>query len=103
MESQPKRTRDRETNFGRHLRKLREEAGLSKSELGERAGMAYQTIAKYERGIAVPTWPIVVRIVRALGTTTDSFFIAEGIPDDAKISERDMNDSSATDSGKPAK
>jgi transcriptional regulator with XRE-family HTH domain len=59
--------------FGQRLRELREAAGLTQQQLGDAAGMAYQTVAKYERGASIPTWPVVVRLADALGVDTDEF------------------------------
>ncbi len=59
--------------FGQRLRELREAAGLTQQQLGERAGMAYQTIAKYEHGASIPMWPIVERLADALDVHTDEF------------------------------
>ena len=62
------------TAFGRRLRELREQAGLTQSELGERAGkMMYQMLARYERGETEPTWPVVLRLAEALGVSTEAF------------------------------
>jgi transcriptional regulator with XRE-family HTH domain len=68
----------RVTDFGARLRALREKAGLSQSELGERAGgIAYQTIAKYERQAMEPNWPTVLDLARALGVSVAEFAEAE--------------------------
>lgn len=65
----------KQTAFGLRLRALREAAGLSQSQLGERADppLSYQTIARYERGAVEPTWPTVLAIADALGVSTDEF------------------------------
>ncbi|VTT96568.1 ---NA--- : DNA-binding helix-turn-helix protein OS=Leptospira santarosai str. JET GN=LEP1GSC071_0031 PE=4 SV=1: HTH_31 [Gemmataceae bacterium] len=62
-----------ENVFGRRLRELREARGLTQQALGDLADMAYQTVAKYERGASVPTWPVVERLANALGVKTDEF------------------------------
>lgn len=41
---------DVNTRFGRRLRKLREDAGQSQSDLGEALGVTFQQIQKYENG-----------------------------------------------------
>lgn len=61
------------TGFGVILKQLRESAGLTQSELGERCGMAYQAIARIERGENEPSWPTVLKLARALGVTPDAF------------------------------
>jgi transcriptional regulator with XRE-family HTH domain len=59
--------------FGEMLRELREARGLTQAELGERAGMAYQTIAKYERGASEPIWTTVTKLADALGVSVAEF------------------------------
>lgn len=61
------------SGFGRRLRELRDAAELSQAQLGERAGMAYQAIARLERGDREPTWPTVLKLAEALGVPTDEF------------------------------
>lgn len=61
------------TAFGTRLRQLREAAGLTQTELGERVGIYYQNIAKYERGAVQPNWPMVISLAAALGVTPDAF------------------------------
>ena len=64
----------RVTEFGRRLRLLREAAGLSLAELGERAGgIGYQNIARYERGAVEPNWPTVLDLAAALGVGVEQF------------------------------
>lgn len=70
------------TGFGERLRSLREAAGVSLSELGRRAGIAYQTIAKYERSENEPTWPTVLTLAKALGVKPNDFLEDEGDPAD---------------------
>lgn len=72
------------TGFGVRLKHLREAAGLSLSELGRRTGIAYQTIAKYERAENEPTWPTVLKLAEALGVTTDAFRPDEEVSDQAE-------------------
>ena len=75
----------RSTTFGQRLKSLRLDAGLSQTQLGERAGMVYQAVAKIERGAVEPTWPTVLQLAEALGVTPDAFLgddAAEGDDDD---------------------
>ncbi len=76
------------TKFGQRLRELREAEGLSAAQLGERADMAPQTIAKYERGASEPMWAIVQRLASALGVSTDAFR-DEVAEDESDTSSRD--------------
>lgn len=52
--------------------------GLTQVELGDRVGIVYQAIAKYERGATEPTWPVVLRLAAALGVSTDAFKATPG-------------------------
>ena len=66
------------TGFGARLRVLRKGAGLSQSELAERAGCNKFTIAKMERGLQEPAWPLVLALCKALGVACTAF--AEAVP-----------------------
>ena len=35
--------------------------------------MHYQAVARYERGAAEPTWPVVLRLAKALGVELNDF------------------------------
>jgi len=59
--------------FGRRLRELREQAGLTQAQLGERAGMLYQTVAKLERAEREPTWQTFIKLADALGVDLNTF------------------------------
>lgn len=61
------------TAFGRRLRELREERGVSQQELERRSGIAHQTIHHYEHGDGSPNWTTVLKLARALGVTPDAF------------------------------
>lgn len=66
--------KDREsTGFGDRLKAIRSAKDVSLSELGRRTGIAYQTIAKYERGENEPTWPTVLKLADALGVEPNDF------------------------------
>jgi DNA-binding XRE family transcriptional regulator len=59
--------------FGRCLRALREEAGLTQKELAKRAGLHPQGIVKLERGEREPAWATVLALAEALGVTCLAF------------------------------
>lgn len=63
----------RKTSFGKRLRQLREESGLTQSEVAERVGLIYQTVAKYERGEMEPTWAVVLAFADVFAVTPDAF------------------------------
>lgn len=54
-------------HVGRRLRELRQQAGLTQPELGERAHMAAAEISKIENGRRTPTLETLERLTRALG------------------------------------
>ena len=45
----------------------RMEAGLSQRALAQRAGTSQSAIARYERGVATPSWETLQRLVAACG------------------------------------
>jgi len=59
--------------FGRRVRALREENGLTQKELAERAGLHPQGIVKLERGERQPAWATVLALAEALGVTCLAF------------------------------
>jgi len=64
-----RRARDEKVaaEFGRRLRKLREEAGLSQERLAEEAGVHRTYVGHVERGETTPTLYSIVRFAVALG------------------------------------
>jgi transcriptional regulator with XRE-family HTH domain len=73
----PKRA-ERPTGFGGRLKALREAAGLTQSQLGERAGFHGLTVAKLEQGLQEPTWPTVLALAGALDANCLAFIPEEG-------------------------
>jgi len=49
------------------LRKARHSAGLSQRALARRAGTSQPAVARYERGIATPSWETLQRLTSACG------------------------------------
>lgn len=58
--------RDVLVSFGRNLRRLRKEAGLSQEELGARASIQMADISRYEAGSRDPRISTVARLAHAL-------------------------------------
>lgn len=52
--------------FGKHLRKLREEKGWTQEELADKAGMHFTYIGQIERGIRNPSLINLERLAKAL-------------------------------------
>jgi transcriptional regulator with XRE-family HTH domain len=49
------------------LREMRRAAGLSQRDLARRAGTSQPAIARYERGVATPSWETLQRLAAACG------------------------------------
>ena len=54
-------------NIGTRIAEERHRAGLSQSELAERAGMPVSSLQALEQGRYEPSWSSVARIAQALG------------------------------------
>ena len=65
------------SGFGGKLRRFREAAKLTQAELGAACNMAYQAIARQERGENEPTWPTVIKLAKALGVEPNDFLADE--------------------------
>lgn len=62
------------TTFARRLRELRQAAGLSLAQLGERVGLAKAYLWQMETGRRpAPSWDTVVRLADALGVSVEEF------------------------------
>lgn len=59
--------------FGRRLKAIREAAGLTQTQLGERVGMFGSVIARLELGQREPGWQTVLRLGEALGVGPEAF------------------------------
>ncbi len=63
------------TGYGNQLRQLREQAGIPQADLAERAGCHPMTVAKLERGVQEPAWPLVLALAKALGVDVTAFVV----------------------------
>jgi len=52
--------------FGKHLRKLRDERGLTQEQLADRAGMHFTYVGQIERGVRNPSLINLHKLARAL-------------------------------------
>ncbi|UII27550.1 helix-turn-helix transcriptional regulator [Fulvivirga maritima] len=52
--------------FGKHLKKLREQKGLTQEELSNRSGQAFSQIGRFERGVRSPTLSTLIAIANGL-------------------------------------
>ena len=60
--------------FAETLRKLREERGLTQSQLGEQMFVNHSTIARWESGSRLPDAAMTVRLAKALGVDVNELF-----------------------------
>lgn len=56
---------------GNQIAVLRRQKGLTQSELGERLGVTFQAVSKWERGETLPDTPILLELAEILETTVD--------------------------------
>jgi len=61
-------------SLGENIREGRKAAGLTQESLGEKLGMAAQTVSKWERDESLPDASALPKLADALGTTIDSLF-----------------------------
>ncbi|MGG5810997.1 helix-turn-helix domain-containing protein [Falsiroseomonas sp. CW058] len=74
-----RRSNDVDFRLGARLRQLRRLRRLSQTELGERIGVTYQQVQKYERGQNRLPARLLPRLVRVLGVHSD--LLLAGLPD----------------------
>jgi transcriptional regulator with XRE-family HTH domain len=70
------------------LRHLRAAAGLSQRDLAERAGTSQPAIARYERGVATPSWETLGRLVGACGRRLELSAEIAPDPHDVELAAR---------------
>lgn len=58
--------------FGKNLQRIREEAGLSQSELARRSDSPIDSVRNWEQSKALPRIDAVARLARALSVTVDA-------------------------------
>lgn len=56
---------------GAQIAMLRKEKGLTQNDLGERLGISFQAVSKWERGETLPDTGILLDLADVLGTTVD--------------------------------
>lgn len=77
--------------FSQRLRTLRKARDLSQSQLGERAGLHYTHIGRFERGTSRPGGDTLKRLADALDTTSD--YLLDGASDEAaaaRVTDREL-------------
>jgi transcriptional regulator with XRE-family HTH domain len=61
------------TTLGERLYRLRQQAGLTLTELAERTGVGSESISMYERGAKAPTLATLFRLAKGLGCALEVF------------------------------
>jgi transcriptional regulator with XRE-family HTH domain len=77
-------------NFAQRLKQTRLERGFSQSELGEKVGVHYTQIGRYEKG-SVPASDVLAKMANSLNVSTD-FLMSGSLEDSAKemITDREL-------------
>jgi transcriptional regulator with XRE-family HTH domain len=64
------------SEFGKRLKDIREQKGLSQSKLSNMVDLHHSIIGRYERSEAKPTSDVIVKLAQALDTTA-SYLLGE--------------------------
>lgn len=70
------------------LRRVRSAAGLSQRDLAQRASTSQPAIARYERGVATPSWDTLRRLVDACGHHLELSIEIAADPHDVELAAR---------------
>ncbi len=70
---------------GQRIREIRQQAGLTQPELGERAKMAAAEISKIENGRRTPTLETLERLGRALGISVEDLVATPAPADEQEL------------------
>ena len=62
-------------DIGKRIARRRRELGLKQAEVEERADIGFRYLSNIERGVAIPSTEVIVRLAEALKTTPDEFLI----------------------------
>lgn len=74
--------------FKDKLKELRAAAKLTQEQLAQAAGTSVGNVRNYEQGIRLPTFPVVVKIAKALGVTCTAFAECDDIAGGEEADER---------------
>jgi transcriptional regulator with XRE-family HTH domain len=66
--------------FGERLQQLREQAGLSQSQLAKASGVPVWTLRGYEQGKREPLWAVLFKLADGLNVPVDAFRVAASEP-----------------------
>jgi transcriptional regulator with XRE-family HTH domain len=68
-----KKAQKQPDGFATRLKALREKAGMTQSQLAEKAGLHMFGVAKLEQGLREPSWATVQSLAAALGVDCRAF------------------------------
>lgn len=80
--------RDVQSRFGRRVRELRKQKGLTQEQLAEAIGRSVDTVSNIERGSSLTRISTVAAIADALGVSMSGMFES---PEDQLVAERDRS------------
>ena len=63
--------------IGRLIANLRKEKGMTQRELGEKVGVGFKAVSKWERGVTIPDISIINDLSKILGITSDELLNGE--------------------------
>jgi len=64
--------------IGKRLKLIRNKKGITQSELGEKLGIQFQHVSKYERGETVPTWENLIKLSEIFDVNINWFLTGKG-------------------------
>jgi transcriptional regulator with XRE-family HTH domain len=70
--------------MGQRLQRLRQEAGMSQSQLSKMTGIPIGTLRNWEQGRRMPLLDTAGRVARAIGVSLDDLWIEETVAEKRK-------------------
>ena len=91
--------------FAEKLRELRDQAGLSEARLAKASGVPFGTVHDYGLGRRTPSFPAVVKLAKALGSTCETFADCDDIVGEptAERENKGANNTPKKPRGRPRK
>ena len=102
-EGQSVMAKKKDTGFAVRLRELREAAGLTQSQLADRAGMHLHGITKLEQGDRAPAWATVLALAEALEVGCEAFVDSKAGGRASSAGGEEESPSSGRPRGRPKK
>lgn len=62
-------------SIGKQIALLRKAKGLTQSELGDRLGVSFQAVSKWERSETLPDVSVLLDLAKVLETSVDHIFL----------------------------